>query len=898
METFYIPKIASIIQQNKNFIVVSLLLLFFSGKTDAQYIKQFPYADSVYTIEAVKEVNQPVQVHIYCGNKTNNRTNFFEFTSVPTFEVFQILFINTICKISDGKVKSDEAKKDKQLNFYTNDIYLGLFTFSLITDERTPRAGYLRVFSGINVKPNTDPPDVPCNKCRKVMYLKEIIEKNCLKLDSLISKYNRINAYPNNDNQLPENSIQKILQVLQQDSLKNKNVLKKLEEYCPESFKKKHKKPFTTKNENRDFSKKSLNARIKENYFQSATYSAQLNKGDLWLSVLDQKRIMKDNFLMIEDSIGRSIKQNIHEIKLAFGDAIDFYRKPDENWSSYYNEVNKSFIDPVDLMDYKTLTLGNQDDSLFSTLLDYSKRFKGWDDLEPKKIVKEFSSIVKHLDTLQTFLSRKPSKEENSVQISKKISSLKEQIGKTDDSIIVFKNQILNYDTSSNKYKSIKKNLINKIQYIYSEYDSLNKLQSYIKIIDYRNRLITTIKNGLEASESAFSAIKEQLAQLDMITRALQDLQKSINSFLLNPKFKVDSLQIEFNQGVLKNIIVEGKYQDSIRAFTNPYPITFTSITDYERLRKVELIDIYSQNYKINLSDIIKYIPVLHVNAEDYSPYDSVYHHKFYNDSSNIIVATREKVSQILEAKLFTDFIGFSADQPNGLIQFEISKKIALATHRWKLSQDERSFLSIGNYYEPVLTVSKLEQDNKYYYVSTYDLTSGNGNISTLDIFKYSSLRFKAINLNILNFEFAKIKSAFEINGGFSTLYTPIRDTIGKKNSYNQWGAVSGMPFIEFNYRLKPDVRYGFSLSCDLGWVYLWDPKLRQINNPTDQYNSSSFNNKLMTFQFDAYYKPFLRSESGAFFRVSNTHAFPFNNNYIQIQIGYAFNILKSTGKK
>ncbi len=99
--------------------------------------------------------------------------------------------------------------------------------------------------------------------------------------------------------------------------------------------------------------------------------------------------------------------------------------------------------------------------------------------------------------------------------------------------------------------------------------------------------------------------------------------------------------------------------------------------------------------------------------------------------------------------------------------------------------------------------------------------------------------------LNLINWEIAEVKSAMEFNGGFSLLYTPVKDSVSNKNSVNQWGAVSGMPFMEIKFLIKPDTRYGFSLFADLGWLFLWDTRLKMINDPMNPTDSKSYNREL-----------------------------------------------------
>ena len=424
------------------------------------------------------------------------------------------------------------------------------------------------------------------------------------------------------------------------------------------------------------------------------------------------------------------------------------------------------------------------------------------------------------------------------------------------------------------------------------EYDQISEYNSEIRASDI-------ILTKLSFLREVIIGLSENLSKLEETNNKLSTLKKSLK-YLLDPKlYRVDTAHLEFNDGVLKNIVVEGKFQDKMLFFTNTKPIQFTSITHIEKLKKINLVDMSHQDYRLNLVEVLQYIPVLQVDAEDYSPCDSVYNLQLKNDDTiRFFKAEKEKISRILDARIYTDLVGFGADQPNGLIQFEISKKIPMFTHRIKYCKNYRSFVSFGSWYEPKFTLSKLEQNHKFYYLPQYDTIFNKGTISTIDVYKYSSMRLGVLYINLFNWEIAEVKSALELNAGFSFLYTPVRDTLSVKESMSQWGAISGLPYGEVKFIIKPDARYGFSVSASFGWLLLWDSKLRMINDPANPTLSKSYNKDLLTFQFDTFFKPFLHAESAIFFRVANVHTFPMKLNYLQVQIGYAFNIFKKSGGK
>ncbi|MCX6251879.1 MAG: hypothetical protein NTX61_14145 [Bacteroidetes bacterium] len=431
--------------------------------------------------------------------------------------------------------------------------------------------------------------------------------------------------------------------------------------------------------------------------------------------------------------------------------------------------------------------------------------------------------------------------------------------------------------------------------------------QDYIRA-DKEHSELYGISRKIKIAKDQLNAFFQLRRSYDDFLDHFEDIQNerekwgvAVRDLVASHQLSIDSVSIEFNDGVIKNIFVSGKFGGKWISFANLVPISFTSITNYDMLDKKYLFELFEKNYRLNLASVIKYLPELNVDAEDYSPSDSVYKFHLGDEPTEVHICYKEKRSDILDARIYTDFIGYGPDQPNGMIQFDITKKIPLYTRRNPMSS-HRMFFSVINFYEPQFTFAKLDGHNRW--LAPADVngiskdttgkiidTAGKKYTSTIDIYKYSYIRMRPLYFNFLNLEFQEIATTIELNLAFSLFVTPIRDSINNKVS--EWTALSGMPYGEIRILFKPDVRYGFDLSANAGWLFLWDKKLTQVE---DFENHQTATNKklLMNWQFNTFYKPFRRSENAFFFRVSNTfELLNMKQNYLQIQLGYAFNIFK-----
>ncbi len=406
-------------------------------------------------------------------------------------------------------------------------------------------------------------------------------------------------------------------------------------------------------------------------------------------------------------------------------------------------------------------------------------------------------------------------------------------------------------------------------------------------------------------------------------------------------KFEIKNVILEFEDGGIKNIFVDmlplvdsyqKLYGQTTIRFRNYKPVGITGKFDPDRFKKVEiysgnsleLIDcileeVNSNNSKVKftkdeeekiesnefmfiLSNILDYKVVSENDNEDYSPTNSKIE---LSEPNSVVELKKENRSKILSARAYTDFIGLSDVQPNGLIQIEVSKRVNLIPGRRTgilcIGSDNRRGIYSGGltYIEPRFTISKIEDNNRFLFLNpshldtlkSFDDSSSHFLVSPLEIIRFQQWSF-GTDVNLLKLNIHNRKSNFQINGYFYFGSTSIADSI-KINS-NSITPIQSQNISRVNttfyglgimYEVKPDSRYGFSLGYDLKWIDVLNNNFEYDKKFNNQFHSAWFNG---TFKVNDGSKLFWRFKKNWLARNSK-------QNFYQIQLGYEIDIFKTS---
>lgn len=297
-------------------------------------------------------------------------------------------------------------------------------------------------------------------------------------------------------------------------------------------------------------------------------------------------------------------------------------------------------------------------------------------------------------------------------------------------------------------------------------------------------------------------------------------------------------------------------------------------------------------NLYISLADLIDYKTLLDVDREDYSPQNCVVELK---PSSPVAELKKIKKSRILTSKAFSDFLGLQRENPNGLVQSEVSTRFLLNTTR----SGEGSYnLGFASFVEPKLVFSKIEDNNRniLFDQADLDLTELPDNrkvfiTNPVDLFRHQRFAFD-IDFNLLKLNLTQIKSNFRINLSAGINQINSTDTINIINSLPVYNIVPLESIINnwkygftFMIEVKPERRYGIHFSYD------W----RRYNILNDGYTFPVNKNLLNTITSEAFIKTSDQSNSTIFFRSRLSFSNPIEEqNFLQLQVGFLFDIFKT----
>lgn len=421
-------------------------------------------------------------------------------------------------------------------------------------------------------------------------------------------------------------------------------------------------------------------------------------------------------------------------------------------------------------------------------------------------------------------------------------------------------------------------------------------------------------------------------------------------SGVIKQQFEVDNIQIEFEDGTIKNIfadlitpILEDGNQYILR-FKNPIPISVSSRNDSDLLSKFELLldnkdwifgklaklDILGEDqgksicnnaptYKkmilpfpfaairekqvlaVSFSQIIDYKEIIDNDREDYSPANCTI--KLTKDCPSVELK-KIKRSRILTSRAYSDFLGFQKENPNGLVQSEVSAKIILYS---KKSSGSSRYLQQGflSYIEPKFVFSKIENNNRNLLLDEDNLylPALNQNkkvfiISPVDIIRHQQFAFD-VDLNLWKYNIPDIKSNVRVNISTGINQLTMADSINVVNNSIEYNSSLSQSILNtwrfgysFIFEIKPERRYGLSFSYEYS-----DYNILK-NNLLFKAKEGTSVNWLNSITADAFLKTNEDTNSTLFFRTRFSFSPTIEeNNFLQIQLGFLFDIFRSRTK-
>lgn len=423
-----------------------------------------------------------------------------------------------------------------------------------------------------------------------------------------------------------------------------------------------------------------------------------------------------------------------------------------------------------------------------------------------------------------------------------------------------------------------------------------------------------------EKKQSMNNTISDSLAILGKKLESLDSIKNvsnKIREFYVRQLFeagtfdvKITGVQMEFNAGFIENMLVMASpafsLSDSVSIavlpkgipsaikFTNHYPMGFSAKNDINSLKYEKLTAIVDEKTEFSLSfkDVVKNVEeMLVLERTDYSPMDG---------SININPSTtkekqlyKNKSTEILQAKVFSDLAGINGEKPNGLIQFEVDKIIPLWTKRFEKEDiispfrwtvNSKNNMGFFNYIRPEFVLSKVESN-----LRELELKQVGPQLmaSTLDIRQFERVSVGA-DLNLTFMDIPKAKSTVYLNSGFRFGRTDLKSPVSLTN--NTKGFTNTFQFMpEIGYRVNGDERYGLDFNYSSNLIISDERGFKQVEDTFQADTLTEDQNWLHRITLMAYFNFDPSTRGRFFFRFRSFHQFDnWSNNFSQYQLGYS----------
>jgi len=449
------------------------------------------------------------------------------------------------------------------------------------------------------------------------------------------------------------------------------------------------------------------------------------------------------------------------------------------------------------------------------------------------------------------------------------------------------------------------------------EIDAVSKRLSPTSIKSFSNRLVKAYKEAFK-EEKEINKIKNKHR------KELPDIIRFGSNKTYSDTMIVSNFQMEFENGFMEQVMISGKLASSDEpiSFTNKYPIGFSSKRDFEKLGYTSLFSKALKNgqkYQLSMDEFFLYNQEHFFQRRDFSPGNDVVKRNINKDSDFELY--RDKNNDILEGKVFTDIVGINEDNPNGLVQFEISKQFVLQTRRMGLFGSRGYGLNGGLLHSLNLyaTLAKIEENNRDLRFESFNQIINNQLYSityapTMDLFSQNYLRVGG-ELELITFDSPALKSKWVLTAGFEGALTRVferkyelqEDNIVITDTLDPISVPTIRPILGLDYHIFSDGRVGAIINFQTSYSYLLNTTNTQDNAPlvqvgdpeiylqrnsgfTDEVNNDRF---FFTFGIKEFFIKGANENRGKLFFRAQLHWLVNHGNeyFYQIQGGYAVNL-------
>ncbi|MES2701726.1 MAG: hypothetical protein V4649_03760 [Bacteroidota bacterium] len=328
--------------------------------------------------------------------------------------------------------------------------------------------------------------------------------------------------------------------------------------------------------------------------------------------------------------------------------------------------------------------------------------------------------------------------------------------------------------------KSDKSDTKKKILLIKNLADAMVDASEITMLAEMQQRLLsdslTAYMSDLQRKKERLTAYDKADSLLKQTDTLLRNTQENIRDARITSVKKVD---LQFERGFLENIKVVLEIRGRELIFENSYAIGFTSKSNYRQLANIKLFARLDNSLMhIWLTDVLRlYDNEIDLYTRDYSPADTLV---CTNPAINSrIELHRASFTNLFETKFYTDLEALNAKQPNGLVQFEVARKMNLFTKRFQAKNDIN--YSYGSYLYVYGSLNKIEKNNRYLPLRNNDVVVNNTLVSpsyatNLDFLQYRNVTL-GLEANLFLYDVPSWKNTFTIDFGVQYGHTPVADS-------------------------------------------------------------------------------------------------------------------------
>lgn len=362
----------------------------------------------------------------------------------------------------------------------------------------------------------------------------------------------------------------------------------------------------------------------------------------------------------------------------------------------------------------------------------------------------------------------------------------------------------------------------------------------------------------------------------------------------------IDSVDIAFEQGVIKDILIRAKLINTQKQPIIKGPILYFTNKRYIPVRNAEDVNLLSckgKNYLyflyrtdslmvLDLADVIYYDRKIPYAAGTYIPKDTTIYLKA--DIDNHVNLIKPSIPENFDIRVFTDVLGINGKEPNGIVQSEAQLNFWLNVGKNRLTLGKllklrynkyRQQLFCFNKISPYFKLTKIEKaNNSNVFIDT---TSKQTNL--LDMFKYAHLNV-GTELNVLTYRTNSKLFTCNVAGGF------FRTTIGYdslKVNHVDKSTVYINPNLDFQFFESNKIDFNLKFGVYGAWTI----------SPIDSFAFSKVKTVVKKYANDDshWWGQFQQSinihphgrRSNSFF-IRTSQYISTKNNYFTFQIGYS----------